>query len=563
MSNEPPPGRPRTAFPGALDRPLGGMFDGPPGGPPGPDSGVFDGPPTGSFPPPPGGPGGGPGSGAFPLPSGPLDFQDRTPGLGGAGNDWQSRAPAPTPSGAVPVLPPPPPMPGYGSAPPPSGSFPALGDPPGFPPPPGGPPGLGGSPFPPPPGASPFAPPPSVAQSGTQPILSTGSHPAMQVQGSQPAAPPPPSGPAEAARPSLSSAALNNVSIKADSFLGKLLRRALDEKASDLHLHPGVPPMARHEGKLSEMQGTKPMSAEQAEKGIAATLGPERWAFAQEIGEIDFVAEMDGVGRFRANAFRQRRGWVMIFRLIPDKAPKLSELGLPTVVSALANYRTGIVLCTGPMGCGKSTTLAALINEVAGSRKEHILTLEDPIEFLYKSSEARVNQRQIGLHSASFARALKAALREDPDIIAVTELRDRETISLAMTAAETGHLVLGTLHTQSAVQTIGRLINSFAADEQAQIRVMLSESLRAVLSQRLIPRADGKGRVPAVEVLLVTPAVGNLIRDGKAYQIPSAMQVGKSIGMQNMNDSLDDLVKKGVITAEEAKKNLAVIPNFE
>jgi twitching motility protein PilT len=241
-------------------------------------------------------------------------------------------------------------------------------------------------------------------------------------------------------------------------------------------------------------------------------------------------------------------------RIVPPEPPALQALGLPESLRTFLDFRTGMVLCTGPTGCGKSTTMAAILNALIQQRHDHVITIEDPIEFVYPPGACWVNQRQVHAHTQSFSRALRAALREDPDIIAITELRDRETISLAMSAAETGHLVLGTLHTGNAAQTIHRIIHSFAAEEQGQVRVMLSESLRAVVSQRLVPRADGKGRVPAVEVLVVTPAVSNLIREDKTFQIGSAMQTGRAHGMVMLDDSLRALVAAGTVKKEDARR---------
>jgi twitching motility protein PilT len=256
----------------------------------------------------------------------------------------------------------------------------------------------------------------------------------------------------------------------------------------------------------------------------------------------------------RVNVYRQHRGLDAVFRLIPENPPTLEQLGLPARLAKLTDFRTGMVLCTGPAGCGKSSTLAALLGGLVQSRADHILTIEDPVEFVFPPGKALVNQRQVRDHTSSFARALRAALREDPDIIVITELRDRDTISLAISAAETGHLVLGTLHTGSASQTISRIVNSFSADEQEQMRVMLSESLRAVVSQRLVPRAKGGGRVPAIELLMVNTAVSNLIREDKTHQLPSVMQTGKAAGMLTLDDSLDELLRAGTITVESARR---------
>ena len=348
---------------------------------------------------------------------------------------------------------------------------------------------------------------------------------------------------------------VTHAAVRPASSLAKLLTRALHMGASDLHMHSGAPILVRRAGVLAPMDTDAPLRSDRVEVVMRELVGDETFARIMTGDEIDMIASLEGVGRFRTSIFRQQRGFDGVFRLIPANVPPLDTLGLPDVVSSFIDHRTGLVLCTGPTGCGKSTTLASLLCLLAQNRREHILTLEDPIEFILPAGQARVNQRQIGRHSVSFAASLRAALREDPDVIAVTELRDTKTISLAMTAAETGHLVLGTMHTQGAVQTIRRLINAFPAPEQAQARTMLSESLRAVVSQRLLPRADGAGRVVAAEILIITQAVGNLIRDDKTFQLPSVMQVRRNIGMQLMDDVLAQMVQTGVITPEVARAN--------
>ena len=261
---------------------------------------------------------------------------------------------------------------------------------------------------------------------------------------------------------------------------------------------------------------------------------------------------MEGVGRFRTNVYRQQRGFDAVFRSIPPEPPTLEELKLPNGLAKFTNYHQGMVLVTGPAGCGKSSTMAALVNLINEEREEHILTIEDPIEYLQRSKRCLVNQRHAGHHTTSFARALRAALREDPDVIVIGELRDLETISLAMTAAETGHFVLATLHTNNAVRTINRMIGAFPFNQQDQVRTMLSESLRAVISQRLVATADGSGRIPALEILVINKAIGNLIRDQKTVQIRSAIQTGKAHGMCLLEQSLDDLARAGTISRDEA-----------
>jgi twitching motility protein PilT len=275
----------------------------------------------------------------------------------------------------------------------------------------------------------------------------------------------------------------------------------------------------------------------------------------RDSGQVDFAYTLAGKGRFRSNAYRQQRGIDAVFRVIPPRPPSLTELGLPTSLARLSNYHQGMVLLTGPAGCGKSSTLAALVNIINEERRDHIITIEDPIEYIHPSKQCVVNQRQVGPHTGSFARALRGALREDPDVIAIGELRDLETISLALTAAETGHLVLATLHTNNSIRTVNRILGVFPPNQQDQIRTMVSESLRAIVSQRLIPRADGHGRVPALEILMANKAVGNLIRENKTFQIKSVLQTGASHGMCLLDASLAELVKTRVITREEAQRN--------
>ncbi|MDD9966308.1 MAG: PilT/PilU family type 4a pilus ATPase [Myxococcales bacterium] len=339
-----------------------------------------------------------------------------------------------------------------------------------------------------------------------------------------------------------------------DGYLDRLLKLAVQHGASDLHVHSNAEVMARIHGQLRPMSSGQAMRPKAAEKVMAELMSDEQWEVLARSGQVDFSYEMPGTGRFRVNAYKQQSGLDIVFRIIPAAPPSLEDLGLPARLANLVDYRTGMVLCTGPAGCGKSSTLAALVNLVVHSRRDHILTVEDPVEFVYPRGVALVNQRQVNTHTKSYASALKAALREDPDIIVIAEMRDLETISLAMSAAETGHLVLGSLHTGNAAQTIGRICTVFPAEEQEQARVMLAESLRAVISQRLVPTTDGNGRVPALELLMVSTAVSNIIRDNKTYQLPSVMQTGKAAGMITLDDSLDALVKAGTITSEAARR---------
>jgi len=337
-------------------------------------------------------------------------------------------------------------------------------------------------------------------------------------------------------------------------FLVRALKFAMQNGASDLHVHTGAPLVARSNGRLLPFQQQKPLTPDVTEKAIAQILTDEQWEQLFRKGEVDCSLKVRGLGRFRVNAYRQHRGLDVVFRILPPDPPTLSELGLPSTLERLVDFRTGLVLCTGPVGCGKTCTLAALLNVVVRTRKDHVITLENPIEFTYPHGEAIVTQRQVGSHTRSFARALRAALREDPDVIAITELRDRETMALALTAAETGHLVIGTLHTGNATQTINRIVNSFPADEQAQIRSTVAESLRAVVSQRLVPRANGKGRAVALELMIVNAAVMNLIREEKEFQLPSLMQTGKGQGMVTLDDSLAELVQAGTIDKQQARR---------
>jgi twitching motility protein PilT len=335
--------------------------------------------------------------------------------------------------------------------------------------------------------------------------------------------------------------------------LDALLTRAVERRASDLHVHSGVPVKLRVLGELLD-DAPAPLPAPEAEAILIGGLDVEQRALFEQHGELDFAYTIPGVGRFRANVYRQHRGMNGIFRVIPPAPPTLEDLGLPANLARVVNFHQGMVLLTGPAGCGKSSTLAALIDILNTERRDHILTIEDPIEHLHPSKRCVVNQRQVSRHTESFARALRAALREDPDIIVIGELRDRETISLALTAAETGHLVLGTLHTNSAIRTVNRILGVFPPNQQSQIRTMISESLKAIVSQRLVRTADGKRRVPALEILMCNKAVGNLIREGKTFQIVSVLQTGAPQGMALMESSLAALVKAGTISRDDAVK---------
>ena len=336
--------------------------------------------------------------------------------------------------------------------------------------------------------------------------------------------------------------------------LDTLLRRAVEAGASDLHLHSGSAVKLRAKGQFFD-HGTPLVEPDQGERLALEAMSPEERAVFQEKGELDLCYTLSGVGRFRTNVYRQLRGTDAVFRVIPPKPPSLEELGLPSTLARFTTYHQGMLLVTGPTSCGKSATLAALVNLINEERPEHILTIEDPIEYLHPSKRCLVNQRSVNRHTRSFARALRAALREDPDVIVIGELRDRETISLALTAAETGHFVLATLHTNSAVRTINRIVGAFPPDQQEQVRTMLSESLRAVISQRLLPKADGSGLALALEVMVGTLAVGNMIRENKTIQIRSLLQTGAEQGMVLLDNSLATLVRDGIVDREEALRH--------
>ena len=334
--------------------------------------------------------------------------------------------------------------------------------------------------------------------------------------------------------------------------LDRVLRDAVERCASDIHLHSGDAIRLRIGGCIDAEATPLPGGTSLEKMALAGLTAADRAAFAER-GEIDFCYSLDGVARFRANAYRQQRGIDAVFRAIPLEAPTLEELGLPRSLARFTSYHQGMVLVTGPTGCGKTSTLAALVDLINEERQEHILTIEDPIEYVHPSKRCLVNQRSVRRHTESFARALRAALREDPDVIVIGELRDLETISLALTAAETGHLVLATLHTENAIRTVNRLVGAFPADQQSQVRTMLADSLRAVVSQRLMPRVDGAGRVAALETLVVTKAVANLIRENKTFQIHSILQTGASQGMGLLDQSIRQYVQSGVVAADAAR----------
>ena len=327
-----------------------------------------------------------------------------------------------------------------------------------------------------------------------------------------------------------------------------LLLEVIERNASDLHLTAGAHPTVRVRGRLQPLEDYPVMTTEQTRETVYSILTNDQRQRLETDWQIDFAYAIPGRARFRVNAYYQRGAIGAAFRLIPFSIKTVEELGLPIVMHELARKPRGFVLVTGPTGSGKSTSLAAVVDEINATREEHIMTIEDPIEFLHGHKKCIVNQREVGSDAHSFATGLKAALRQDPDVILIGEMRDLETIHTALTAAETGHLVFATLHTQDTPQTIDRIIDVFPASQQQQVRVQLSVALQGIITQQLLPTADGAGRVAACEVLLATPAIRNLIREGKTHQIYSSLQTGGNIGMQTMDAALATLVRKGSIT---------------
>lgn len=330
----------------------------------------------------------------------------------------------------------------------------------------------------------------------------------------------------------------------------QLLTFTYQNQASDLHISAGEPPMVRIDGDVKKVK-LPSLTSEQTQSMLYDIMNDHQRKVFEEKSDIDFSMELGENARFRVNVFRQRRGMGAVFRIIPTKILTLDQLGMPAILAQLSRQEKGLVLVTGPTGSGKSTTLAAMIDLINSEFDGHILTIEDPVEFVHSSKRCLVNQREVGPHTQSFSNALRAALREDPDIILVGELRDLETIQLALTAAETGHLVFGTLHTSSAPKTVDRIIDVFPSGQQAQVRAMLSESIQAIVTQTLCKKVGG-GRVAALEVLIGNTAVRNLIRENKIHQIPSMMQTGQGIGMKTMDTALLELVEKNLITEEAA-----------
>jgi twitching motility protein PilT len=334
-----------------------------------------------------------------------------------------------------------------------------------------------------------------------------------------------------------------------------LLKELVDKHGSDLHISSKLPPIVRIDGELIRLD-YDPLTPEDVENLLFPMMSNEQRRHLEQEWELDFSYGIESIGRFRVNFYKDKGCYAAAFRTIATSAPQLEELGMPPIVTQIAEKPRGLVLVTGPTGSGKSTTLAAMVDYINRTRAEHILTIEDPVEFVHTSKLSVIHQRELGMDTRSFANALKSALREDPDIILVGEMRDHETIALALTAAETGHLVFGTLHTSSASQTIDRIIDVFPEGQQQQIRVQLANSLVAVFSQTLLPRRqpDGtqKGRIMAQEIMVVTPAIANLIRESKAAQIYSTIQTSSGAGMQTLEAALADLYKRGLITIEDA-----------
>jgi twitching motility protein PilT len=347
--------------------------------------------------------------------------------------------------------------------------------------------------------------------------------------------------------------------------LAQLLITTIDKNASDLHLTVGLPPMLRIHGAILSMDGNgNPLTREDLHESLYDILTEDQRKRFERDKEVDFALELKSVGRFRVNVFHTRRGEGAAFRYIPSKIKSLGELGLPEeTLKQICDRKKGLILVTGPTGSGKSTTLAAMVDYINQSRYDHIITTEDPIEFVHEHKNCIVNQREVGTNTNSFANALRSALREDPDVILVGEMRDLETISLALTAAETGHLVFATLHTMNAPKTIDRVIDVFPPQQQQQIRVMFAEAIGAVISQILFKKKDGQGRIAALEIMIATPAIRNLIREAKTHQISSIIQTSQKFGMQNMDQTLKTLVMNGKIDGKEAKMYASNAESFD
>jgi len=332
----------------------------------------------------------------------------------------------------------------------------------------------------------------------------------------------------------------------------ELLRLAQVGGASDLHLVVDAPPMVRIHGNLLPIKGASPLSKQELHDMLYDVLLDEQKRRFEEELEMDFAVHLEGVGRFRANIFYELRGESVAFRMIPEEIKPLEDLGLPPVVSSLVRKEKGLILVTGPTGMGKSTTLAAMIDQINSEKSGHIITIEDPVEFVHKHKKCIISQREVGVHTKSFSNALRSVLREDPDVILVGEMRDFETTSLVLTAAETGHLVLSSLHTLGASETVNRIIDMYSSEQKEQIRTQFAEAILAVISQLLIPTQDGSGRVLAAEIMVGVPAVKHKIRTGDTHLIPNIIQTGRQYGMQSLDNSLKSLVNEGEITEEQS-----------
>ena len=394
---------------------------------------------------------------------------------------------------------------------------------------------------------------PGAARTNPSPTAPVGFTPTAAPMTPTPVAPSPAT-PRSEPRPTpavASSGAASPVSGRALEKIEGLLRVLITNKASDLHLRAGSPPMLRASGDIAPIANEPSLSSEDIEAMLNAVMLQHNREEFKELNDSDFAHEIPGVARFRGNALRDRRGTGAVFRAIPASVVTVEQMGISPEVQRLCHLTKGLVLVTGPTGSGKSTTLCALIDLVNRSRSDHVITIEDPIEFVHESKKCLITQRHVGVHTSSFKHALRAALREDPDIVLVGELRDLETVSMAIETAETGHLVFGTLHTSTAVSTVDRIIDQFPPDRQAQIRVMLSESLKGVISQVLCKKIGG-GRVAAREIMLSTPSISNLIREGKTFQIPSVLQTSRRLGMVTMNDALVELVDSKQVEPQEA-----------
>jgi twitching motility protein PilT len=397
---------------------------------------------------------------------------------------------------------------------------------------------------PPPPPRAPMAMSPSF---GALPAVGSG----IGLDVDDDFAPPPAAPPLRTQPPVVSIAYDNALSDGSTANIDRLLNKLLDLKGSDLHISTNSPPMMRVDGEMRLVQGYEALSGEQVQRMLMPIVPPRNREEFDKTHDSDFAYELPGKARFRANLFVDLRGMGAVMRVIPSKILTVDDLNLPKELLGLCHLPKGLVLVTGPTGSGKSTTLAALVDYINRTRSDHIITIEDPVEFVHPNKKCLVNQRQVGEHTDSFKKALRAALREDPDIVLLGEMRDLETIAIALETAETGHLVFGTLHTSSAPSTIDRIIDQYPPEQQEQIRVMLANSLKGVIAQMLCKKIGG-GRVAALEVMFGVPAVANLIREKKVFQINSIMQTGRKQGMCLMNDSLFKLVKDGVVTPEEA-----------